>query len=101
MRALKIAAGLCLAVTAASAGTQDDVVTRSGGNIALANGCVYAPTIQGNAWTLIYRQSGATKHCALTVKTKGQRPAGLQAQAISRSATRATLKSGFIVGAFR
>ncbi|MEO9685039.1 MAG: hypothetical protein ABJR46_14415 [Tateyamaria sp.] len=97
MRAIILAAGLCAAATTAMAGTQNDVVTRSGSNLALANGCVYAPTAQGNQWSFLFRQSGAKVNCALTLTTQAQRPAAVQIKAGSRG----KLNQEFIVGAFR
>lgn len=93
MRPLIIATGLCLAATAVSAGTQNDVVTRSGNNLALANGCVYAPSVQGDSWTLLYRQSGAVSNCALTLRTQGKAP--------KTAVSRVKLGSSYAVGVFR
>ncbi len=93
MRALIIATGLCIAAGAATAGQQDDAASRSGANIALANGCVYAPSGQGDAWSLSHRQSGSKAHCALTVRAK--------VQPVSGTATSGELGSDYLVGAFR
>lgn len=70
MRALTIAAGLCLAATAASATVKYELVTRTDTNLTLTNGCVYAPNqfAQDNTWTFAYANANAADTCPLAVR---------------------------------
>ena len=70
MRALKLAAGLCMAATAASASSGLELVTRTDTNLTLNNGCVYAPAqfSQDNTWTFAYANANAHDTCPLAVR---------------------------------
>ena len=70
MRALTIAAGLCLAATAASATVTYETVSRTDTNITLTNGCVYAPAQfrSDNTWTFVHANAGTAKTCPLMVR---------------------------------
>ncbi len=96
MRALIFTAGICLAATAATAGSDDDFVSR--GNIALANGCVYSPhpSGQADAWSLAYTKSGTTARCAQFVKAQVTK-----ASTVTRSKTSLSLNQSFATGVFR
>lgn len=102
MRSLIITASLCLAATAASAGSDYEPVTRS--NITLSNGCVYAPSVSGhvNAWSLKAATTGAAANCAFTVYTMPTFVARAQTSIISFAPTPAiALQPEYHVGVFR
>lgn len=120
MRALTIATGLYLAATTVSAEPVFTTTSRGSAQMALSNGCVYAPSLSGraNSWSLVYRQAGTTVRCAPAVRTKAEPVSYVSRQPVARTApaqvTRAqpapviygqrTLSlsgSNYIVGAFR
>ena len=81
MRALTIAAGLCMAATAASATAELELVTRTDTNLTLNNGCVYAPAqfTQDNTWTFAYANANAHDTCPLAVRLQHRTSANFQA----------------------
>jgi hypothetical protein len=122
MRALIIAAGLCLATTAASAEVEYQLASRADANITLSNGCVYAPHPSGQAqsWSLLYTEVGTTARCALSVRTQAapasqapvarfERPSAATASTVSRGAVSQLLyaqagvatEPKYLVGVFR
>ncbi|WP_415921804.1 hypothetical protein [Tateyamaria sp. SN6-1] len=88
MRVLMIAAGLCVAATAASAATKLETVTRTDTNLTLNNGCVYAPNsfAQDGTWTFVHATAGAHDSCPLAVRLE------------TRSAH---FEPGYLVGVYR
>ncbi|MFL4471234.1 hypothetical protein ACERZ8_15595 [Tateyamaria armeniaca] len=102
MRSLMITASLCLAATAASAGSDYEPVSKS--NIQLSNGCVYAPSTSGqaNAWSLQAARNGAAASCAFTVYTMPSFVAQARTSIISFAPTPAiALQPEYHVGVFR
>lgn len=101
LRTIMLATGLCLATTAASAGSDDEVVSRANTNITLANGCVYSPHPSGqdHSWSLIYTKAAKSLRCSRTMRTKANSRQKSAAPAAQQP--RASLKSGFVVGALR
>lgn len=116
MRALIIAAGLCLASTAATAGPDYKFVAPSAGNLALSNGCVYMPNPSGQAgsYALSYTKAGTTAKCALQVQVRRPVAASPVSQGAAQMVARAqtslvsyvtapgiATEPQYIVGAFR
>jgi len=103
MRNLFITASLCLAATAASAGSEFEPISRVD-NITLSNGCVYTPSQSGraNAWSLSQATSGPAASCAFTVYTMPSFVARAQTSIISFAPTPSiALQPEYHVGVFR
>lgn len=96
MRTLLLTIGLFGVGAAAMAGSDGGVSVEQ---IALENGCVYAPHPSGreNVWLFAHHKTGEPARCAQTVKARVSDPSA----AHDDTPTRLALGQGFGIGAFR